>query len=257
MNFTRTILVTLLVFGCTSTPAQDAQPQFLAVTAVKVNPGNQAAFEAFLARYKAAADKVGSELTWAVSTNAMGPPTSYTISTGWTSFGEAANPPNPAALIDQAFGEGEGAAAIAGLQGVVKKTEGRAWRIREDLGRPVESEEQPVGIIVLFIDVNPGAQAAFEAYGKKIKEASEKLDEGNWSSFVGMPGAPSEYLVTIPIFDWKALDTPQARPIPVRLAAAFGESEGAKIYADGIAAIADITTSMIRARPDLSRPPAE
>lgn len=256
MIYTRALLVALLVFGCTATPAQDTPPPYLSVVAVHVNPGGQAAFEAFLTRYKEAAEKTGSERTWAVSVNAMGPITSYTISTPWESFAEIATPPNPAALIDQAFGEGEGAKAAAALQGVVKKTQGRVWRARPELSRPGDNQEPPVGFIVLFIDVNPGANAAFEAYGMKILEASNKLDEANWATFTGMPGAPSDYLVTIPIWDWKAMDTPTARPIPQRLNAAFGDTEGAKIYADGVAAIANIESSMLKARPDLARPPA-
>ena len=39
--------------------------------------------------------------------------------------------------------------------------------------------------------------------------------------------------------------------------AAFGERDGGKMYAAGVASIEAITTSLIRTRPDLSRPPPE
>jgi hypothetical protein len=39
--------------------------------------------------------------------------------------------------------------------------------------------------------------------------------------------------------------------------AAFGERNGAKMYAEGVDSIENITTSLIRTRPDLSRPPPQ
>ena len=60
-------------------------------------------------------------------------------------------------------------------------------------------------------------------------------------------------IVGVPVANWADLDNP-AMPIPQRLTTAFGEKEGARIFAEGGASIENITTMLRRTRPDLSRP---
>jgi hypothetical protein len=256
MNWKHLALVMLACFATTVANAQDG-PQNINVVAIKINPGGQAAFEAFMTRYKEAVEKNGDDRTWNVSTNAIGPVTQYTISSLMPSFAALGNPPNPLASMAEAFGEEEAAAILASIQDSVAEINGRAWIARPDLSRPIESDATPVGLTILFIDVKPGGQTAFEAYGKQLVEASNKMDDGNWAMAIGAPGAPSDYLVTIPIFKWADLDTPQGMPLRERMIAAFGERNGAKMFAEGVASIENITTSLIRGRPDLSRPPPQ
>jgi hypothetical protein len=106
---------------------------------------------------------------------------------------------------------------------------------------------------VLFVDIKPDAEEAFEAYARQEVEASTKLDDGNWQLSMGAPGAPSDYLYTYPFYTWAELDKPDGLPLRERLIAVFGETEGAKMSAEGIASIEKITTELIRTRPDLSR----
>ena len=256
MNWKHLALVMLACFAATVANAQDG-PQNINVVAIKINPGGQAAFEAFMTRYKEAVEKNGDDRTWNVSTNAIGPVTQYTISSLMPSFAALGNPPNPLASMAEAFGEEEAATILASVQGAIAEINGRAWIARPDLSRPFESDATPVGITVVFIDVKPGGQTAFEAYGKQLVEASNKTDDGNWAMATGAPGAPSDYLVTIPIYKWADLDTPQGMPLRERMIAAFGERNGARMFAEGVASIENITTSLIRTRPDLSRPPPE
>lgn len=256
MNWKHLVLVMLACFATTVANAQDG-PQNINVVAIKINPGGQAVFEAFMTKYKEAVEKNGDDRTWAVSTNAIGPVTQYTISSLMPSFAALDNPPNPLASMAEAFGEEEAAAVLASLQGAVADINGRAWIARPDLSRPIESDDTPVGLTVLFIDINPGAAPTFETYVNQLVEASNKTDDGNWAMFTGAPGAPSDYLVTFPVFKWADLDTPQGMPLRERMIAAFGERNGARMYGEGVASIENITTSLLRARPDLSRPPPE
>gem|GEM_PF-1156968 len=256
MNWKVFALAMLACFAMTVANAQDG-PQNINVVAIKINPGGQAAFEAFMTKYREAVEKNEDDRTWLVSTNAIGPVTQYTISSLMPSFAALDNPPNPIASMIQAFGEEEAMAISASLQGIVAETNGRAWIARPDLSRPIESDDTPVGVTVIFIDIKPGAASVFETYGKQLVEASNKMDDGNWAMATGAPGAPSDYLVTIPIFKWADLDTPQGMPLRERMIAAFGERNGAKMYAEGVASIENITTSLLRTRPDLSRPPPE
>jgi len=256
MSWKHLVFAVLACFVAIVANAQDA-PQNLNVVAIKINPGGQAAFEAFMLKYRAAVEKNGDDRTWAVSTNAIGPITQYTITSPLPSFAVLDNPPNPLASMAQAFGEQEAAATLASIQGMVAETDGRAWIARPDLSRPIDSDDPPVGFNIIFLDVKPGGGLAFESYAKQLVEASNKTDDGNWFMAIGAPGAPSEYLVSIPIFKWADLDTPQGMPLRERMIAAFGERDGGKMYAAGVASIEAITTSLIRTRPDLSRPPPE
>ena len=110
----------------------------------------------------------------------------------------------------------------------------------------------------MTVDLKPGAESTFETYARQQVEASPKLDDGNWQLAIGAPGAPSDYLYTYPFFTWAELDAPEGiLPLRERLIAVFGETEGAKMSAEGIASIEKITTELIRSRPDLSRAPAD
>ena len=249
-------LVTLACFATAIANAQDG-PQDLNVVSVKINPGGRAPFEAFLIKYRDAIEKSGGDRVWDVSTNAMGPVTEYKITSVLPSTAEMDSPPDPiAAMIEAAFGEDEAVAIAASLEGVIAATDGRAWIALPELSRPIESDDRPVGFTVVFIDIKPGAEATFEAYARRQVEASTKLNEGNWQLAVGAPGAPSDYLLTYPFFTWADLDTPEGLPLRERLIAVFGETEGAKMSAEGVASIEKITTELIRTRPNLSRTPA-
>ncbi len=255
MAWRRIVVSLMFLFGSGLGIAEEAPLQHISVTAVDVNPGGQAAFEAFLSKYKAAVEKVGGDDTWAVSTNALGPPRSYTISAQMPSFAGLATPPNPLGVITEAFGEEEAQAAVASLQVAVAGTRGRAWRALPALSVPGDNTNPPVGFIVLFIDVAGGAFEDFMEYSGKIAEAARKVGDRNYVSFAGLAGAPSDILVTVPIWSWEDLDTP-VQPIPALLNQAFGESEGGRIYEKGVASVANIESTMLRTRPDLSRPPA-
>ncbi|MDH3641132.1 MAG: hypothetical protein OES38_03495 [Gammaproteobacteria bacterium] len=255
MAWKRIVVSLMFLFGSGLGIAEEAPLQHLSVTAIDVNPGGQAAFEAFLSKYKAAVDKVGGDATWGVSTNALGPARSYTISAQMPGFAGLATPPDPFGVITEAFGEEEAQAAAASLQGAVAGTHGRAWRALPALSVPGDNTNPPVGFTVLFIDVAGGEFDDFMEYSGKIAEAARQVGDRNYVSFAGMAGAPSDILVTLPILSWEQLDTPPP-PIPALLNQAFGEREGARIYEKGVGSIANIESTMLRTRPDLSRPPA-
>ena len=52
---------------------------------------------------------------------------------------------------------------------------------------------------------------------------------------------------------WVCVHAQDFLPLRERLIAVFGETEGAKMSAKGVASIEKITTELIRTRPDLSR----
>ena len=92
----------------------------------------------------------------------------------------------------------------------------------------------------------------FEDYLKKLVEATDQAAKDTyWNTFApGFGATPRQYGVRIPM-NWVDLDTPY-KSIPERLKEAFGERKGAKIYADGQAAITTVETSIRRNRADLS-----
>lgn len=239
----------------TPVSAQDAAQNIRAVE-VRIHPGGAAAFEAFLARYKEAVTASEPDRIWLVSTNAIGPVTTYTIAEPLPTF-EARDrtAADPLAAMVEALQPAERAAATESLGSVVSTTDSRAWIARADLSRPPDPGRRVVGFTVIFIDVKPGAEDAFEAYMKSLVEASERLEDGNWAASTGAPGAPADYMVTQPIYQWSDLDNPGVRTLRQRLIEVYGEQDGAKRYADGAAAIENLTSALIRSRPDLSRLP--
>lgn len=256
VNWKLWALAMLACFAVSIANAQDGL-QNLNVVSIKITPAGRAPFEAFLIKYRDAIEKSGDDRVWDVSTNAMGPVTEYKI-TSVQSPDEMGKPPDPlAAMIQSAFGAEEGAAISASLEGVIAETDERTWNALPDLSRPNESDDPPVGFTVVFIDIKPGAEATFETYARLQVEASTKLNDGNWQLAIGGPDAPSDYLFTYPFFTWAELDTPEGLPLRERLIAVFGEAEGAKMSAEGVASIEKITTELIRTRPGLSRAPAE
>jgi hypothetical protein len=252
-NWKHFALAIVACFAAAVANAQDSQ-QDLNVVSVKITVGGRVPFEAFLIKYRDAVEKRGDERFWDVSTNAMGPVTEYKITSVLASVDEMDTPADPlAAMIESAFTSEQAEAVATSLEGVVAETDHRAWIALPELSRPLESDAPPAGFTVIFLDIKPGAKSTFEAYARRQVEASTKLDDGNWQLAIGAPGAPSDYLYTYPFYTWAELDKPEGLPLRERLIAVFGETEGAKMSAEGIASMEKITTELIRTRPDLSR----
>ena len=252
-NWKHCALAMVACFAAAVANAQDAQ-QDRNVVSVKITVGSRVPFEAFLIKYRDAIEKRGDERFWDVSTNAIGPVTEYKITSALASVDEMDNTVDPlAAMIESAFASEQAEAVTASLEGVVAETDHRAWIALPELSRPIETDDPPAGFTLVFLDIKPGAESTFEAYARQQVEASTKLDDGNWQLAIGAPGAPSDYLYTYPFYTWAELDKPEGLPLREQLIAAFGETEGAKMSAKGVASIEKITTELIRTRPDLSR----
>lgn len=238
----------------TPASAQDAAQSIHAVE-VRIHPGGAPAFESFLAQYREAVSAADPGRTWLVSTNAIGPVTTYTIAEPLSTFEALGRPADRLVAMVSTLEPAERAAAAETLARVVASSAARDWIARADLSRPPDPARRVVGFTVIFIDLKPGAGDAFEEYMKALVEASERLDDGNWTASSGAPGAPSDYMVTQPIYQWSDLDDPVVRTIRQRLIEVYGEQDGARRYAAGAAAIDNITSELIRSRPDLSRLP--
>ena len=226
-------------------------PRGISLLTVNVNPGGAPPFEQFMAKYIEAANKVSSPVYWFASASAYGGPNNYSFARPFWSFAELADQSSPLAA---AFGAEEAAKIGQAVSGSIASTSNEIYILRQDLSRPpAQSDTPPAALIVLLIDVKSDSYAAYENYVRKIVEASNKTNQGNWTAYAGGPGAVNDYVVGVPVTDWADLDNP-AMPIPQRLTTAFGEKEGTRIFAEGGATIDNITTILRRTRPDLSRP---
>ena len=107
-------------------------------------------------------------------------------------------------------------------------------------------------LVIYNIQVEPGANAQFEEYIKKIKEAAEKtgatLYWGASQLTYGGPG--NSYAIGLQFDKWGEMDGWGA--VPQILEEAYGEEEAAKILRSGGMAIASSETTISRLMEDLS-----
>jgi len=104
---------------------------------------------------------------------------------------------------------------------------------------------------VITVEVKPGANAQFEEFVRKLRDAVEK-NKGSerWLASQSMSGNPV-YTFTRPFGTW-AGEFGQAASDP--LIKAYGEQEAARLAGLLAASVANESTAFYVARPDLSRP---
>lgn len=107
-------------------------------------------------------------------------------------------------------------------------------------------------LYVITITVDPAQRSAFETYETQVQEARKRTgDRRSVIVYQTRLGGPNnQYRAVIPFDDYQEMD---AWPtIPDLLSTAFGERDGAKIRAEGSAAITSVVTEVSILQPDFS-----
>lgn len=250
LAFKSLYVVAAVIFFVTtsSVRAEEATPMGINISIFHVASGQEQAFEQISAKFKAAADKVGSTPYIGYSP-AIGNDGRYAFASGFTSFSTFATDDNPMA---QVYSPAE-LAEIGGMfQAAVESTETYVIVPRPDLSIPGPEFEKPPEILMLIeVTLEENAGMGYADFIAKLKEASAATaPDVYWNTF--QPGLGSKPVWRFGIaMNWADLDT-QGKPIPQRLMEHFGERKGEKIFEDGREGVVSVRYSVARIRPDLS-----
>jgi len=250
MNKLKTISVfvfsiLLLNSAISVSAAEAAGPMGFNVLTIEVKPGTQAVFEQFVVKYKEAADKIGTIPSFFASSPGVGDNTIYTFVTPFNSFADLSSQQQ---VLQKVYEPEEVAKLLSMFSDSVVASSSATYHPRSDLSKPAAvAIEAPEVVMAVSVVVHPGMAADFETWIAKLKSASENQ---NWLAYSRSFGAGPEYAFRIP-GNWSDFDTPAGSP-QARILAKFGAMEGAKINAQGAAAMASISQTLTRTRADLS-----
>ena len=228
--------------------AEEAAPIGLVITIYDVAPGKEAGFEEVSAKFKAAADKIGSQAYFAYSPG-IGNPGQYAFASPFNSFGDLADNNSPLAAVY----EGEELASIgAAYQDAVTKVDSYVIIPRPDLSIPSPEMKAPPEVLLLIsVTIKAGKSEEYVEFLKSLVEASKAIaPDMYWNTF--QPGFGSGPVWRFGIaMNWADLDQP-GKPIPQRLIEHFGKRSGEKIMAISTDAVESVEYIVSRFRPDLT-----
>ncbi len=242
--------VAALVFGFTAliSYAEEAPPRGVAINIFQVKPGGAPGFEQVSAKFKAAADKVGSRPYIGYSA-AIGNNGQYAFASAFNSFGELAEQQDP---MSQVYSAEELQEIGQMFRASVESTDSYIIVPRPDLGiAPPEFDSPPEILLLIQITVKQGMSEQLQEYMGNLVEATKATaPDVYWNTFQPGLGSGPIWRVGIPM-NWVDLDTPN-KPIPDRLNEHFGKRAGERIYESGQDAIESISFNVVRVRQDLS-----
>jgi hypothetical protein len=228
--------------------AQDAPPRGLNVIIYHVAPGQEMNFEAVSAKFKAAADKIGSP-AYAGYSPGIGNDGQYAFVSPFDSFKIFADQQN---VMAEVYEDAEMAEIGAMYQGAVRNEESYIIVPRPDLSVPPPEFESPPEVnLLISVTVKNGMGAEYAEFLGKLAEATKATSpETYYSVYQPGIGSGTVWRAAIPM-DWEDLDTP-GKPIAERLSEHFGARNGEKINDAGQAAVESVQYDVFRIRPDLS-----
>jgi len=240
-------LMLAMVMSLTAT-AEDAPtaPTGFSVLTVEVKAGSQQTFEAFIAKYKEAVEKVGGP-AWFAESPGIGSLTTYSFARPFNSYADLADQSNP---LVEAFGADEAQKVAALFGDSVASSSTATYLPRPDLS--IQNDGEGAEVVLAFdISVNPGMEEKFENWVKKLIAAT---DDRQFNTYQRGVGEGPDYSVRVPM-KWADLDV-QPTPIPEVLEKKYGKKEMRRLMADNLAAVSSIVESVTRVRADMSNIPA-
>ena len=245
----------ILTTSC-GTSAQEAPQKFSMVT-IEVNPGMNGVLEEVITKFRDAVEKTNGPQRWLASQSMTGNAI-YTINVPFDTWAEFGPPPSSGDPLVAAYGEEEARRILGSLRDAEAGTSTAIYVARPDLSRPPPATEQtPVAVLYLDVNVRLGMEQQFEEYAKKLIAATNATDpRAYWQMRERLfgPGNAAGYRAVVVFQQWADLDAP-TKPLPQRLREHFGAEEGERVAAAGLAAIQGVTERLNRVRSDLARPP--
>jgi hypothetical protein len=240
--------VALFSLNSTVVLAEESPPTGIAITVYQVAPGMEASFEEVSAKFKAAADKIGSR-PYAGYSTVIGNDGQYAFASPFNSFAEFKDQRNP---LQEVY-EGEELASIEKMyQESTTSTDSYVIIPRPDLGvAPPEFESPPEILLLIEVTVKSGMGQQYQTFLKKLAEATKAVSPDLYYNAF-QPGFGSGPIWRFGItMNWADLDT-QGKTIPQRLMEHFGDRNGGKINEEGQEAVESVKFTVSRIRPDLT-----
>jgi hypothetical protein len=228
--------------------AEEAAPIGLVITQYHVAPGKELGFEEVSAKFKAAADKVGSQEYFGYSPG-LGNPGLYAFAAPFRSYADLGNNENPLAAVYK----GEELAAIgATFQDSVTDIDSYVIIPRPDLSIPGPERKVPPEVLLLIsVTIKNDKGEEYAEFLKKLVEATKATSpDAYWNAF--QPGFGSGPVWRFGIaMNWADLGQP-GKSVPQRIMEHFGKRNGEKINAMSTDAVESIEFVVSRVRPDLT-----
>ena len=230
-------------------------PQLIRVFEAQVQPNSQRAYEALLAKFAAAHRQLDTQRYYFVSSHEVGSPTTYAFAAVFDTW--AAMDREPSNVMFEAYGEEEAMEMLATIDGRVTSQRSMVLLRRLDLS-PAGAGEQsnPALVNWLTVKIKPYGNATYEAYLRKVAEATEKVaSQFPFITYAPGPGADNTYGFANPIASWAAMDEGPGMTVPERLEAAFGAREAQRLLEQRASVVDSQMSVLVRPRPDLSYQP--
>jgi len=253
MSYRLLLFVAALIAPSLPVLAEDAPaPMYARVFTAELQPNSQRAYEEVLKKFAAAHEKLDTKQYFGVSTQVVGSPTTYTFVSIFRSFADMDQAPTNV-MVD-AYGAEQAAAMVAPLDGKVWSQETGIWMRRLDLSpAQPENPEPPAMTNWLLVTIKPYGNAAYEAYLKKVAEATNTTNpDASFVVWAPGPGGDNTYAFANPVASWAAMDEGGFLSVPQRLEQAFGKREADRLLSARAALVESQATYLSRSRPELS-----
>lgn len=219
-----------------------------------IRPEKTTDFESIVARVADRARERDEDLHWTCGQVIAGNVTRYSIVMSSETLAEAAERDSSAVLMARLFGEEQGQKMQFEIGECIAEVQSSMLRDRLELSYPGEQiTAQPIAIVLLRAEIQPGQQIEAEELFRKVAEAIPKVGDARrftvWQPVIGNLG---EIFSVRPVFDLSELD--EVGTVPELLTSAFGASQAKKMYKAGLESLASVETELLLLREDLSHP---
>jgi hypothetical protein len=244
----------VVLWGPASANAQEAPPSLVRALTVTVKLGTEAQFEEFVAKFRAAHDKMGTSATWNAFQTVLGPENLYTFGSFFSSFKDL---PTSAAPLVEAYGEAEAARVIALWAASAETSTSGVWIARPDLSVPAAvGAAAPTHYYFEAVTVRPTNVDQFEAWAKAVTEANRKLYPNEpYTAYAPSIAGGGTYIFVAPVTDLARIDG-WTETYDDRIERVFGKKERDRLVALLESSLVEVASRIDVARPDLARAPA-
>jgi hypothetical protein len=230
------------------------QPEYIHVITANVKPGGTPAYESFIKKIVAGAEKVGAAQHWRTFMVTMGGPgRTYHIVLPFNKWSEVdAWTPVPQ-ILTKAYGEAEGKRILAAGGALTEHTETAVLRLLPGLSVRPEAFNGGAGYIHLFMtDVEPGMVPSWEGYIGKLKAAQEKSPQfPSVVRRVAVLGSSNTYATAVAFGKFADRDSWPANMDLMRNA--YGQAQADSLDGVRLRSIRNARQMVLMFRPDLSR----
>jgi hypothetical protein len=235
--------------------SQNAQPaEYIYVFTVTAKPGAVPAYESFIKKVAAGAEKIGAAqhwMTWMVTIG--GPSRTYNIVLPFQKWSEVDSWPTVPQILTRAYGEAEGKRILAVGGAASENSETSVLRLLPGLSSRPEAFNARAGYLHLFVtDVEPGMVPAWEGYLARIKAAQEKSPQyPSVVRRVAVLGASNTYATAVAFSKFADRDGWPSNMDLLR--DAYGQAQADSLNAVRLRSTRNARQMVLKYRPELSR----